>query len=137
MHLLLCLAHQRNMATSSKKTKTTKEQFFLHYGLKNLYFLSNNLSWEKADRLNSIILARCYWFLRNNLLTISKWKITCFSFECWLQNLLCQLLAERVDKRYLFHRSLITLNLLVLILWDRFLLLTCTIFYFLRYHSKY
>ena len=80
MHLLLCLAHQRNMATSSKKTKTTKEQFFLHYGLKNLYFLSNNLSWEKADRLNSIILARCYWFLRNNLLPYPNGKLHLFLF---------------------------------------------------------
>ena len=27
----------------------------------------------------------------------------CFCFACWLQNLLCKRLAERVDQSYLLH----------------------------------
>ena len=43
MYLLLCLAQQSNMATSSKKTTTTKEHIFLRYDHKIIDFMSKSV----------------------------------------------------------------------------------------------
>ena len=81
-----------------------EEKIFLRYSHEIFEFMNNIVSYNTADKLHSITIARCYCFLRNRTFHHMRMdNYVCYCFECRLTNLLCRILVERQEQRNLFH----------------------------------